>query len=35
MTLGDIRRLNIPSTFDIQYYYDKSNPHLHQYQLVF
>ena len=32
MTLGDVRRLNIPSTFDIQYCYDnaKPNPHLHK-----
>ena len=31
MTLGDIRRLNIPSTFDIEYYYDNAiNPHLHR-----
>ena len=26
-----VRRLNIPSTFDIQYYYDNAeNPHLHK-----
>ena len=31
MTLGDIRRLDIPSTFDIEYYYDNAvNPHLHK-----
>ena len=31
MTLGDVRRLNIPSTFDIEYYYDNAiNPHLHR-----
>jgi len=30
MTLGDVRRLNIPSTFDIKYMYDNAeNPHLH------
>ena len=30
MTLGNVRRLNIPSTFDIKYYYDNAiNPHLH------
>tara|TARA_B100000287_G_scaffold400126_1_gene419055 strand:- start:390 stop:767 length:378 start_codon:yes stop_codon:yes gene_type:complete len=30
MTLGNVRRLNIPSTFDIKYYYDNGpNPHLH------
>ena len=31
MTLGDVRRLNIPNTFDIEYYYDNAiNPHLHR-----